>query len=141
MFIFVADVIVCYRSKWKKVPTGSIIVFSLLAVSYFTPYGSEMSMYLKLYQSEGEYINIVNNVIGGQEGACDWSCVIDYGPPVRVAFSWGGFNDNWSGICYDPTGIVLQADNSYSNSIRGMFGGDLIATTHLWNDWYYCAFT
>jgi hypothetical protein len=62
-------------------------------------------------------------------------CEVDQGPPVRVAFVWGGILDNWQGIVYDPTGVVLTEKGHL------LFGGDLIHARHLWKDWYYCAFT
>jgi hypothetical protein len=43
--------------------------------------------------------------------------------------------DNWFGIVYDPTGIVLTEKG------RLLFGGDLVRAERLWKDWYYCGFT
>ena len=61
--------------------------------------------------------------------------MIDKGPPIRIGFVWDGILDNWHGIVYEPTGIVLTK--------RGerLFGGDLIYAKRLYEDWYYCAFT
>jgi hypothetical protein len=74
---------------------------------------------------------------------------IDLGPPVRVAFNRQGFLDNWSGIIYDPTGIVMQADGfdpvsgdfAASDKITKLFGGDLVNCRHLWGNYYDCSFT
>jgi hypothetical protein len=74
---------------------------------------------------------------------------IDLGPPVRVAFNQQGFLDNWSGIIYDPTGIVMQADGfdpvsgdfAASDNITKLFGGDLVNCRHLWGNYYDCSFT
>ena len=74
---------------------------------------------------------------------------VDPGPPVRVAFNPSGILDNWSGIIYDPTGDVMQA-NGFDpktgkfvapESITKLFGGDLVSCEHLWGAYYTCSFT
>lgn len=74
---------------------------------------------------------------------------VDHGPPVRVAFNPEGMLDNWSGIIYDPTGDVMQADGFdpvtgrfyYPDRITKLFGGDLVSCRHLWGDYFTCSFT
>jgi hypothetical protein len=77
---------------------------------------------------------------------------VDTGPPVRVAFMWqGGVTDNWVGLVYDPTGLVMRANefkrdwSSWGDpaleSVRRLFGGDLCHTRHLSDHWYLCTFT
>lgn len=74
---------------------------------------------------------------------------VDAGPPVRVAFNPEGFLDNWSGLIYDPTGEVMQADGRdpatgkfrAPDRITKIFGGDLVACRHIWGDYYDCSFT
>jgi hypothetical protein len=74
---------------------------------------------------------------------------VDLGPPIRVAFNPAGFLDNWSGIIFDPTGEVMQADGfdsvtgkfAASERITGLFGGDLVDCRHLWGSYYKCSFT
>ena len=77
---------------------------------------------------------------------------IDLGPPVRVAFTWqAGVTDNWVGLVYDPTGIVMNAnqfkrDQSNWNEpslahVKHLFGGDIFQTRHLKDNWYLCFFT
>ena len=74
------------------------------------------------------------------------------GPPVRVAFMWqAGVTDNWVGLVYDPTGIVMKANQfkrDWSNwkdpdlePVKTLFGGDLFRTRHLKDNWYLCFFT
>ncbi|HEU4821322.1 MAG TPA: hypothetical protein VFS87_09215 [Qipengyuania sp.] len=75
--------------------------------------------------------------------------IADLGPPVRVAFNPEGFLDNWSGIIFDPTGRVMEADGfdpitgkfAAAESITKLFGGDLVSCRHLWGDYYSCSFT
>jgi hypothetical protein len=73
---------------------------------------------------------------------------VDLGPPVRVAFHPEGMLDNWSGIIFDPTGEVMQADGFDARGnfvaperITKLFGGDLVGCRHLWRDYYRCSFT
>ncbi|MBK5263661.1 MAG: hypothetical protein JJE34_00295 [Alphaproteobacteria bacterium] len=75
--------------------------------------------------------------------------VIDYGPPIRVAFNPEGILDNWAGIIFDPTGEVMRADGfdpvtgafHASDSVTKLFGGDLISCHHMWDSYYKCSFT
>lgn len=77
---------------------------------------------------------------------------IEPGPPVRVAFMWqAGVTDNWVGLVYDPTGIVMKANQfkrDWSNwndpalePVKRLFGGDIVKTRHLKDNWYLCIFT
>ncbi len=141
ILLVIGDLVRGFRSKWKRKPIGIVTVCVLLIASYITPYGPEIGVYSKMLWHKEEYSRIVDDVLNGHESVCQWPCVIDEGPPVRVAFSWGGLIDNWGGICYDPSGLILEANQSNPDSVRKLFGGDLIYAKHLWADWYYCGFT
>lgn len=78
--------------------------------------------------------------------------LIEPGPPVRVAFLWqAGVTDNWVGLVYDPTGVVMRANQFHRNGsnwsdpalepVKRLFGGDLVRASHLKDHWYLCAFT
>lgn len=75
--------------------------------------------------------------------------VIDYGPPVRVAFNPEGLLDNWSGIIFDPTHAVMLADGfdpvtgefAAPDRITKLFGGDLVSCRPLGGDYFRCSFT
>jgi hypothetical protein len=76
--------------------------------------------------------------------------IIDTGPPRRLAFPKpGGFLDNWSGVIYDPTGVVMRADGfdpitgefAAPDRITKLFDGDLVSCSHLIDDFYDCSFT
>lgn len=79
----------------------------------------------------------------------DIACYVDRGPPLRIAWITNpGFLDNWSGIVFDPTGVVMQADGwdergkwRAPDSVTRLFGGDLVSCRHLRGDYYVCAFT
>ncbi|WOK36298.1 hypothetical protein [Sphingomonas sp. C3-2] len=75
--------------------------------------------------------------------------IVDNGPPVRVAFNPDGLLDNWSGIIFDPTGIVMSAKGFHPvtgafyapERVTKLFGGDLVSCHSLWGDFYHCSFT
>ena len=73
---------------------------------------------------------------------------VDRGPPLRVAFNPEGMLDNWSGIVFDPTGEMMQADGFDASGrfraperITRLFGGDLMSCRRLCGDYYDCSFT
>jgi len=77
---------------------------------------------------------------------------IEPGPPVRVAFVWqAGVTDNWVGLVYDPTDLVMRANEfkaDWSNwkdpalaPVKRLFGGDLLRARRLQDHWYLCVFT
>ena len=79
-------------------------------------------------------------------------CVLDEGPPIRVAFFWHrGVVDNWVGLVHDPTGGVLKANEfkrDWSNwsdpklrPVKQMFGGDMYRARNVGKNWYLCWFT
>lgn len=73
------------------------------------------------------------------------------GSELRMAFSWGGIMDNWFGVVYDPTGLVLQvnADRTDSPQARApgsrnaseLFGGVMYIARPLGGHWYMCFWT
>ena len=78
--------------------------------------------------------------------------MVDAGPPVRVAFPLpGGILDNWQGIVYDPTGVVLRTREfrrDWSNfddpallPVKRLFGGDVQHCESMGGPWYFCQFT
>lgn len=75
--------------------------------------------------------------------------VIDSGPPLRVAFHPEGILDNWSGIVFDPSGAVMQAEGFHPDTgavirrpgVTELFGGDLTRCRPLAQHYYYCSFT
>lgn len=73
---------------------------------------------------------------------------VDQGPPVRVAFDPDGIIDNWSGVIYDPTGVVMQAKGFDAagrligpETVIALFGGDLVGCRPIWRPYYRCSFT
>ena len=139
--IIITEGIQYFRTKKKK-PIGIIVISTAYVLSAITPIGPEIGAYFKFKRHFHEYNEIVQSVIKGEGNLCNWpECKVDNGPPIRVAFSWGGLIDNWSGICYDPSGEISHANSSYHSPTRGLFEGDLIYAFHLTGYWFYCGFT
>jgi hypothetical protein len=75
--------------------------------------------------------------------------MIDFGPPRRVAFSYGGLVDNWCGVVFDPTGEVLKINDLPPGGSPGwrnhpmtkLFGGDMTSCRPLESPYYFCCFT
>ena len=76
---------------------------------------------------------------------------VDGGQPTRFAFFWiRGVVDNWVGVVYDPTGIVMDVnqasgwedlrDPRWAEAVA-LFGGTLYKTERLEGHWYLCWFT
>lgn len=73
---------------------------------------------------------------------------IDAVKAVRIAYSRGGFLDNWLAIVYDPTdevkkarGFDDQGNFTAPPSIRSIFGGDLVECSNIYGHFYDCSFT
>ena len=75
--------------------------------------------------------------------------IVDEGPPIRVAFPWpGGIFDNWCGVVYDPTGVVMNVNGTQlgtdewrSSPITRLFGGDMTECRRLSATYFKCCFT
>ncbi len=121
----------------------------------FTSLGLDLGIYARLWRNESNYLDQIKLITAAkskeERARFKYPTIIDEGPPVRVAFSWGGIIDNWHGIVYDPTGEVLKANQfkrDWSNwndpnlhAVKKLFDGDMTSATHLWGPWYYCTFT
>ena len=127
---------------------GVIILLSVPAAGL----GNLAATYIRLAIRYSVYQTIVDRARHGQaDDRAPFQSVryqIDPGPPVRVAFDGDGILDNWSGIVFDPTGDVLQADGFDAagkfhapDRVTRLFGGDLVSCRRLWRDYYQCSFT
>jgi len=107
--------------------------------------GPRIGVVARLWRVEKEYlevISVIQNNPAVDPPECSDPVEVEPGPPLRVAFSWGGLLDNWTGIVHDPGGEVLAANNAERTSeITYLFGGTLIHARHVWGPWYFCAFT
>lgn len=124
-----------------------LIAWPLLAT------GSFVGAFTRLMLNSGHYEAIIARVQTNPRPA--WfeeddgvTYSVDLGPPVRVAFNPEGMLDNWSGIIFDPTGDVMQADGFDQHGkfraperITKLFGGDLVGCRRIWGDYYACSFT
>lgn len=147
-----AIALVCLRSLTSIISSACLLAFA--GAFFFTSVGWKTGTLFRFWRLQSQYEQQVAEILQlpdveaeGRKG----SVIVDLGPPRRIAFSWGGIIDNWTGIVYDPSGEVLKAQNfkeDWSNwddpslqHVRRLFGGDLRSAWHLWGPWYYCAFT
>jgi hypothetical protein len=127
-----------------------VAVVAILAAIILSPVRFT-GVYVRFLVERGFYVRVVEGLKGGKVELTGKNYILDSTTPLRVAFPWYGMADNWSGICYDPTGLVMKANilkRDYSNvddpeyrEAAGLYGGGLRDTYHLWGDWYYCNFT
>jgi len=127
------------------------IIAGMTALLWATPTGRLTATYFRLWHRESAYQAIVDQLSSDPSGEVPRDTRVDPGPPLRVAFSWGGVIDNWHGIVHDPSGEVLKASRfkaDWSNwgdpelrDVKSLFGGDMRSARHLWGHWYYCTFT
>jgi len=142
-------------ARSRRFAMACVMAASMYALN-FTSLPRLPTIYGRFLWNLPSYQNVVAEVerlrrYPGTQAYEGHDCIVDPGPPLRVAFVWGGIIDNWVGIVYDPTGEVLKANEfraDWSNwddprlaPVKGLFGGDLRSTRHLFGPWYYCTFT
>jgi hypothetical protein len=129
----------------------ALLAFVCLATNLLQLAGIELRFLLE----QPAYERVVGKVRAGQGLGEDRRLLgevlveVDPGPPQRVAFVWDGLVDNWSGVVWDPTGVVATAkgwgkrpgDYTASPTARVLFGGDLVACRSLGGLYYFCSFT
>lgn len=114
--------------------------------------GDRMSQLARFYAMKPRYQAIVGSIERGATPAAGTRYIVEAGPPLRVAFPWpGGLLDNWCGVVYDPSGLVLKVRDlrpDLSNlgdptlrEVRTLFGGDIRRCEPLGGPWYFCCFT
>jgi hypothetical protein len=156
LFYIIATISSLYRrrTKWFGVTTIPLITAAIYFLG-FTSIGPDVGVYSRLWRNESGYMRQVNKIMRTkskeERDKLQYPIIIDEGPPIRIAFSWGGIVDNWHGIVYDPTGAVLKASEfkgDWSNwnsptlaKVKKLFDGDMTSARHLWGPWYYCTFT
>lgn len=140
---------IAFKKKGYEGLYEPLILVIFIFVVWLSPL-STASIYIRFYYEKDNYIHIISQIKSGSE-KCNKNCIIDSSNPLRVAFPWYGAADNWYGICYDPSGKIMDANilkKDYSNiddpkyrSVAGMYGGGLRHASHIWKEWYLCNFT
>lgn len=131
------------RRPLRLLPSiGPVAVMLLL---WGTPLGLRIGVASTLWRAESGYREVIEAIRDdpvAQPPDGGPPAVVEPGPPLRVAFPWGGLGDNWSAVVYDPGGSVLAANGPHgAPEIRALFGGTLIHAKHVWGPWYFCVFT
>lgn len=127
-----------FRERTGRALLRPFLVLALPMICFGTP-ASRIGIYTRAAIEIPGYYLLVNQVDPKTHVfECEKTreCRVDLFPVRRIAFSWGGLIDNWSGVVYDPVGSVKDIEQN-----RSAFGGDLFGTFHLWGPWYFCSFT
>ena len=140
--------------KQRKAIGIALAMVVVIGLAWFSPIGWKTGTLFRMWRLESTYEKEIVRIMALDDEALEsfeTFAEIEPGPPRRIAFSWGGIIDNWSGIVYDPSGEVLKAqqfkddwsnwDDPELSAIKSLFGGDLRNARHLWGPWYYCFFT
>lgn len=152
--ILIAAIVRAIRRRGQR--TSVLVILAAMAAgSVFLQDGRPLARKFRFLVHKAGYEAVVRDVLAGRPPSLAVTIdrfTIDPGPPVRVAFHWpGGILDNWTGVVYDPTGLVLKAkllkpdlSNLHAPEFREfvrLFGGDLCYCEPLGGDWYLCGFT
>jgi hypothetical protein len=112
------------------------IVLTVAGVVIFSPI-EKVGIYAKFWPSRLFYADQIDQILKTGTASCVQTkvCLVELRSQVKVAFPWDGLIDNWFGIVYDPSGSVFRVED------RSVFGGDLVACTHVAGPYYFCSFT
>jgi hypothetical protein len=153
-----AGLVLVVAALWRWPATGAreaLGRLGLIAVTAFgfaplATAGSLVTERIHFRLERARYARVVAAVTAGDAPLTDdGPFLVDEGPPRRVAFPWpGGVIDNWCGIIYDPSGVVMSVNDLPSWSDRWrydpatqLFGGDMTGCRVERQPYYFCCFT
>lgn len=125
-----------YRRRFFVALSLSVFVIAVWGIWILAP-TREVGKTVKFWYEEADYLMAVEELkrTGNPRCVALGKCGIDDGPPLRLVFSWGGLLNNWGGVVYDPSGLVM-----YQVRPRSLLGSELIRCEHLKEDFYLCGF-
>jgi hypothetical protein len=114
--------------------------------------GGRIGLLARFYTLRPSYQEVIEAIEAGMDRSGGPRHLVERGRPLRVAFPWpGGILDNWCGVVYDPSGLVMKAKRfqpDLSNfgdptlqDVKKLFGGDMRSCEPLGGPWYFCCFT
>jgi len=138
------------RTRSRLQAFGLASVLFLGGIAYGSNVLEDTGTHFRFLRLKSEYAGIVEQLEAGTietRGVCDGiSYQSEAGPELRIAFGWGGLIDNWYGVVYDPTGLVIRSNEFLSDwpnwqapdlaQVKGLFGGDLRRAQHLGGHWF-----
>lgn len=151
LIFFIICIIVSIKSGswWYLFRFGIILVECFLI--FFTPL-KIVGVYTRFEYDKKYYVSVIDSLRRGETPICDQvHCIVEDKSLPMLVFQWDGLLDNWNGICYDPTGLVMKANDlkdDWSNRndpeltrATSLFGGTLYRVRPLYDHWYFCVFT
>lgn len=130
-----ARVLVSRRSLRAALP---LVVAAALWLAWLLAPVHLLGIYARAFREMSSYEVAAKEFVETNKPGClrQRRCLVDSGPPARLAFPWEHYMDGMYGIVFDPSGSIL--DNAEQ---KLLFGGYLVDARHLWGSWYFCAFT
>jgi hypothetical protein len=135
---FVWSALNAFRTRSLTQLQGATVVSCTAALWFVLP-TNYIGAYIRARVESTGYEEVTRRAKAGESNLCSdriYSCRVDAGPPLRVAFVWGGLVDNWVGTIYDPDNVILDATR-----FEKLFGGDMLWCQRLWENHYFCGFT
>jgi hypothetical protein len=152
-----------FRDHWASFWPAGLVLAAGLGLIFGAGHLSLIGVWLKFITERPMYEAIIGRAVEGTlQGDLDYGWGVegkeagieyrsDFGRPVRVAFVWSRGFDNWSGIVWDPTGVVASARGwrRVNGQIRStvhpdaerLFGGGLVSCRALGGHYYSCGFS
>lgn len=155
VIVLAAVIVGVLRSRRNLLAAVALVVAAAL-LQFIAPASDQLGTYLSFLGRERAYERIVVDAKAGRltsdrngRGSIEgMDYILDRGPPVRIAFVWGGILDNWIGVVYDETDAVKSAQGiseagvfAAEEPIKKLFGGDLVACVRIKTHFYSCSFT
>ena len=113
-----------------------VLTCVVVVVSYESILWGGVAMRTRLLESEYEQDLAALNAEGRAAVEDNPTLIVDSGPPERVLWTWwSGVLDNIGGVLYDPS-RTADVERTVLKETPGMVS----VCTHLYDDWFYCAF-
>ena len=129
------------RQRTPRPVYAVMIILALWCAWIYLPV-RDLGLRVRLSVESAQFEQALDELRTGREPACvaEKLCNFDAGPPLRVAFNWGGFENGWAGIVVDPTDTLMQADRNPGQH-RELFGGKLAECRPVRAHLYLCSFS
>lgn len=129
---------IALRRRRSRRPVYAVMIILALWCAWIYLPVRDLGLWVRLSVESSRIEQALGELRQGREPACvaEKQCDADAGPPLRVAFNWGGLIDNWAGIVLDPTDTITDIERH-----RGVFGGRLMGCRLLKPKVYLCSFT
>ena len=129
---------VALRRRPSRRPVVAVMVILALWCAWIYLPVRDLGLWVRLSAEAVQFEQALAALQTGREPACvaEKRCDFDRGPPPRVAFHWGGFEDHPAAIVVDPTQTLQDARQQ-----REAFDGKVVACRPVRTSLYLCNFS